>query len=88
MTCETVLKSLKKGRETLLTLLEAFVYDPLVDWTVEEAAGGETTTTTTTTKAIKQSSRDGKVHAQPGKSNADNLQYSSNSLKQQWKTIR
>lgn len=87
MTCETVLRSLKKGRETLLTLLEAFVYDPLVDWTVEEAAGGETTTTTTT-KAIKQSSRDGKVHAQPAKSNADNLQYSSNSLKQQWKTIR
>lgn len=28
---------MKKGRETLLTLLEAFVYDPLVDWTV----GGE-----------------------------------------------
>lgn len=25
---------MKKGRETLLTLLEAFVYDPLVDWTV------------------------------------------------------
>jgi serine/threonine-protein kinase SMG1 len=30
------LKSLKKGRETLLTLLEAFVYDPLVDWAVGE----------------------------------------------------
>lgn len=24
---------LKNGRETLLTLLEAFVYDPLIDWT-------------------------------------------------------
>jgi len=24
---------MRKGRETLLTLLEAFVYDPLVDWT-------------------------------------------------------
>ncbi|KAF5305594.1 hypothetical protein FQR65_LT07674, partial [Abscondita terminalis] len=35
--CENVLKTMKKGRETLLTLLEAFVYDPLVDWTV----GGE-----------------------------------------------
>ena len=29
---ELVLKVLKRGRETLLTLLEAFVYDPLVDW--------------------------------------------------------
>lgn len=23
---------MRRGRETLLTLLEAFVYDPLVDW--------------------------------------------------------
>lgn len=36
MACEHVLKSLKKGRETLLTLLEAFVYDPLVDWAISE----------------------------------------------------
>ncbi|KAF5303932.1 hypothetical protein FQA39_LY01717 [Lamprigera yunnana] len=37
LACENVLKAMKKGRETLLTLLEAFVYDPLIDWTV----GGE-----------------------------------------------
>ncbi|XP_067939464.1 serine/threonine-protein kinase SMG1-like [Watersipora subatra] len=36
--CEHTIKSMRLGRETLLTLLEAFVYDPLVDWTV----GGET----------------------------------------------
>lgn len=29
---------MRRGRETLLTLLEAFVYDPLVDW----RAGAET----------------------------------------------
>ncbi|XP_058811557.1 serine/threonine-protein kinase Smg1 [Topomyia yanbarensis] len=39
LACEHVLKSLKKGRETLLTLLEAFVYDPLVDWAVSEDGG-------------------------------------------------
>lgn len=27
------MKTLRRGRETLLTLLEAFVYDPLLDWT-------------------------------------------------------
>lgn len=27
---------MKRGRETLLTLLEAFVYDPLVDWAIGE----------------------------------------------------
>lgn len=30
---------MKKGRETLLTLLEAFVYDPLIDWTPGNEAG-------------------------------------------------
>lgn len=33
LTCEHVLRVLKSGQETLLTLLEAFVYDPLIDWT-------------------------------------------------------
>lgn len=32
---------MKKGRETLLTLLEAFVYDPLVDWAVGEDCAGD-----------------------------------------------
>merc|ERR1719481_791292 len=31
--CEHTLRVLRKGRETLLTVLEAFVYDPLIDWT-------------------------------------------------------
>ena len=30
---------MRKGRETLLTLLEAFVYDPLVDWTITNESG-------------------------------------------------
>ncbi|CAN8005347.1 unnamed protein product [Ixodes hexagonus] len=37
LACEQVLKVLRRGRETLLTLLEAFVYDPLVDW---DSGGG------------------------------------------------
>ncbi|KAH8420242.1 hypothetical protein KR009_007952 [Drosophila setifemur] len=36
--CEYVLKVMRKERETLLTLLEAFVYDPLVDWTINDDA--------------------------------------------------
>lgn len=39
LTCEQVLTILRKERETLLTLLEAFVYDPLVDWTPLQEAG-------------------------------------------------
>ena len=31
--CEHALESIRGGKETLMTLLEAFVYDPLVDWT-------------------------------------------------------
>ena len=39
LSCEYVLKTMRKGRETLLTLLEAFVYDPLVDWTTGNEGG-------------------------------------------------
>ncbi|OTF80267.1 serine/threonine-protein kinase-like protein, partial [Euroglyphus maynei] len=39
ISCENVLKILRKGKETLLTLLEAFVYDPLIDWTPEHEEG-------------------------------------------------
>jgi PI-3-kinase-related kinase SMG-1 len=34
------MRIMRRGRETLLTLLEAFVYDPLVDWTVGADWGG------------------------------------------------
>ena len=34
------MRTMRRGRETLLTLLEAFVYDPLVDWTVGADWGG------------------------------------------------
>ena len=37
VTCECVLRVLRHHRELLLTLLEAFVYDPLVDWTADKA---------------------------------------------------
>ncbi|XP_034180761.2 serine/threonine-protein kinase Smg1 isoform X1 [Osmia lignaria lignaria] len=32
LACENTLRVMRRGRETLLTLLEAFIYDPLVDW--------------------------------------------------------
>lgn len=52
MACEHVLKTLKKGRETLLTLLEAFVYDPLVDWAVGEDSIAATSDTTINNRGI------------------------------------
>lgn len=39
LACEHVLKMVKKGRDTLLPLLEAFVYDPLIDWTPGSETG-------------------------------------------------
>ena len=39
ISCEHVLRTMRRGRETLLTLLEAFVYDPLVDWTTTNETG-------------------------------------------------
>ena len=36
--CERIMQILRSGKETLLTLLEAFVYDPLIDWTTANDA--------------------------------------------------
>ncbi|KAG0346961.1 hypothetical protein BG004_000424 [Podila humilis] len=33
--CEQTMKVMRKNKEILVTLLEAFVYDPLVDWQIE-----------------------------------------------------
>lgn len=58
MACEHVLKTLKKGRETLLTLLEAFVYDPLVDWAVaEDTIGGTNEAASNRHRAISERDR-------------------------------
>ncbi|KAI1319718.1 hypothetical protein EDD11_003412 [Mortierella claussenii] len=40
--CEQTMKVMRKNKEILVTLLEAFVYDPLVDWQIEAttAQGG------------------------------------------------
>ncbi|KAF9583795.1 hypothetical protein BGW38_008502, partial [Lunasporangiospora selenospora] len=35
--CEQTMKVMRKNKEILVTLLEAFVYDPLVDWQIEAA---------------------------------------------------
>ena len=35
--CEQVMRVIRSNKETLLTLLEAFVYDPLVDWMADRA---------------------------------------------------
>lgn len=50
---------MRKGRETLLTLLEAFVYDPLIDWTVGgEVLAGATFGNIPSVNNIKQSRKD------------------------------
>ncbi|KAF9558938.1 Serine/threonine-protein kinase smg1 [Mortierella alpina] len=33
--CEQTMKVMRKNKEILVTLLEAFIYDPLVDWQIE-----------------------------------------------------
>ncbi|KAF9379405.1 Serine/threonine-protein kinase smg1 [Podila verticillata] len=45
--CEQTMKVMRKNKEILVTLLEAFVYDPLVDWQIE----APTTATMTATSA-------------------------------------
>ncbi|KAL3284200.1 hypothetical protein HHI36_018364 [Cryptolaemus montrouzieri] len=50
---------MRKGRETLLTLLEAFVYDPLIDWTIGgEVLAGSTFGNIPSINNIKQSRKE------------------------------
>lgn len=48
------MKTLRKERETLLTLLEAFVYDPLVDWAVNEDGVSSTNRITQANQAASE----------------------------------
>ncbi|KAG0341867.1 Serine/threonine-protein kinase smg1 [Podila horticola] len=52
--CEQTMKVMRKNKEILVTLLEAFVYDPLVDWQIEAP-----TTTTAATAATATSTGPG-----------------------------
>ena len=52
------MRILRRGRETLLTLLEAFVYDPLIDWTQSEEAAFPLAMRTTTELGVRQTRKE------------------------------
>ena len=76
ISCEDILRILRRGRETLLTLLEAFVYDPLIDWTQSEDAAlplavrssPETTGTKPTRKDLEREVAEGMLVTKLGES--------------------
>ncbi|XP_041377661.1 serine/threonine-protein kinase mTOR-like isoform X2 [Gigantopelta aegis] len=53
MTCESVLEVLREHKDSLMAVLEAFVYDPLLNWRLMEA------TTKTKTKTTRSDSYSG-----------------------------
>lgn len=83
LTCETVLQSLKRGRETLLTLLEAFVYDPLVDWAVNQEDPPTATEVVNQGGTKPVSKREAKVQG-----NALPNSGADHQLRQQWRQSR
>lgn len=50
-TCENVMTVLRNNKDTLMTVLEAFVYDPLLSWRLMEASVSAQTTPANTTSA-------------------------------------
>lgn len=52
------MRILRRGRETLLTLLEAFVYDPLIDWTQSEEAAFPLAMRTTSEPGVRQTRKE------------------------------
>ena len=41
MTCESVMRVLRKNRDSVMAVLEAFVYDPLLNWRLVENIQGK-----------------------------------------------
>lgn len=39
MTCERVMKVLRENKDSVMAVLEAFVYDPLLNWWLMEGKG-------------------------------------------------
>lgn len=39
MTCEKVMKVLRNNKDSVMAVLEAFVYDPLLNWWLMEGKG-------------------------------------------------
>lgn len=50
-TCESVMIVLRNNKDSLMAVLEAFVYDPLLNWRLMEAGVGARRTTAATTGA-------------------------------------
>nr|AWV66626.1 serine/threonine-protein kinase mTOR [Brachionus rotundiformis] len=53
-TCESVMKVLRINRDSLMAVLEAFVYDPLVYWRLVEAANNQNVPNTSTSSISDQ----------------------------------
>eukprot|EP00697_Spironema_sp_BW2_P017838 gnl/Spiro4/9656_TR5124_c0_g1_i1.p1 gnl/Spiro4/9656_TR5124_c0_g1~~gnl/Spiro4/9656_TR5124_c0_g1_i1.p1 ORF type:complete len:2413 (+),score=551.86 gnl/Spiro4/9656_TR5124_c0_g1_i1:148-7386(+) len=58
-TCENVMRVLRNNKDSLMAVLEAFVYDPLINWRLWSTPEAKpTTTATTSTTATKSSKSD------------------------------
>lgn len=49
MTCESVMTVLRNNKDSLMAVLEAFVYDPLLNWRLMETSVAARRTTTAVT---------------------------------------
>lgn len=52
-TCESVMRVLRDNRDSVMAVLEAFVYDPLVYWRLVEATNNQATPGQNTNSAIR-----------------------------------
>ncbi|KAK0425405.1 hypothetical protein QR680_009184 [Steinernema hermaphroditum] len=50
--CVHVMKTLREGKRSLIAILDAFVYDPLVDWTTQDSVASSTAVNIATMFAV------------------------------------
>ncbi len=65
-TCESVIKVLRHNKDSLMAVLEAFVYDPLLNWKLIETAATKVKRSKTRTTAASGESVTNSVIETPG----------------------
>ncbi len=64
-TCERVMRVLRDNRESVMAVLEAFVYDPLINWRLLQPKSPDNANETSSAKMVRETTNAGEQDGEP-----------------------
>jgi FKBP12-rapamycin complex-associated protein len=64
-TCERVMRVLRDNRESVMAVLEAFVYDPLINWRLLQPKSPDNANETSSAKMVRETTNTGEQDGEP-----------------------